>query len=478
MKEDCFVIQIVSYTLELNLNSEMWLEIILVILGLILALYLYITKSFGKWKKLGVPYVKGTFPFGSFNFLSGKHQDIQSEEFHEEFKNEKYFGVFFFGQPFLNINDPDILKQIQVKDFDHFVDRISKETNMKLFRGGDLDKIWLRQLTSLSGDDWKDVRGAFTPIFTSGKMKTMLKFIQHVSKDLVNALGEHAEAREEFELKELFGKFSIDGLASAAFGIDAQSFTNKDSIFVKHAARINRTETYEQIILTLRMIPGVSNLMEFFKMNNIYPTETKFFRDVILQSIKHRRQTGERKNDLIDLMLDAIKEEHQDQEDGEEEQYEKDMKLNHKRKKEIDEFDIVATALVLLIAGYDTTGMALSYMAYELGNHLDIQSRLQEEIDEAFENAGGKFPDYNVIQSLPYLDMVLHETLRYHPPVGINFRAAEKDWRVPDSNIVLKKGDAIMYNARFLHRRPEHWSHPDEFYPEHFSKEEKSSRNP
>merc|ERR1712227_705021 len=180
----------------------------------------------------------------------------------------------------------------------------------------------------------------------------------------------------------------------------------------------------------------------------------------------------------IDLMLDAIKEENETDEDGEEDQYERDMKLNHKRKKEIDEFDIVATALVLLIAGYDTTGMALSYMAYELGNHPDIQSRLQEEIDEAFENAGGKFPDYNVIQSLPYLDMVLHETLRYHPPVGINFRAAEKDWRVPDSNIILKKGDAIMYNARFLHRRPEHWSHPDEFYPEHFSKEEKSSRNP
>ena len=456
----------------------MLIELLLVLLGLILAAYLYVTQNFGKWKKLGVPYVKGTFPFGSFNFMSGIHQDIQSERFHQDFKNEKYFGAFMFGKPFLNINDPDLLKQIQVKDFDHFVDRISKETNRKFFSGGDLDQIWVRQLTSLSGDDWKDVRGAFTPIFTSGKMKTMLKFIHHVSQDLVNALGKHAEAKEEFELKNLFGKFSIDGLASAAFGIDAQSFTNEDSIFVKHAARINRIETFEQIILTLRMIPGVPNFFEFFKINTIYPTETKFFRDIILQSIKLRRQTGERKNDLIDLMLDAIKEEHETEEDGEEDQYERDMKLNHKRKKQIDEFDIVATALVLLIAGYDTTGINLSYMAYELANHPEIQSRLQEEIDEAFEEAGDKFPDYNAIQSLPYLDMVLHETLRYHPPVGVNFRTAEKDWRVPDSNIVLKKGDAIMYNARYLHRKPENWSHPDEFYPEHFSKEEKSSRNP
>merc|ERR1719422_2331781 len=226
------------------------------------------------------------------------------------------------------------------------------------------------------------------------------------------------------------------------------------------------------------MIPGVPNFFEFFKINTIYPTETKFFRDIILQSIKLRRQTGERKNDLIDLMLDAIKEEHETEEDGEEDQYERDMKLNHKRKKQIDEFDIVATALVLLIAGYDTTGMALSYMAYELGNHPDIQSRLQEEIDQAFEEAGGKFPDYNVIQSLPYLDMVIFESLRFHSPVGVNLRTAEKDYNLADTGLLIRKGETITFNAHHLHFLPEHWSHPDEFYPEHFSKEEKAKRHP
>merc|ERR1712209_294630 len=74
--------------------------------------------------------------------------------------------------------------------------------------------------------------------------------------------------------------------------------------------------------------------------------------------------------------------------------------------------------------------------------------------------------------------MVIQETLRYHPPAGFNMRTANKDYHLPDSNIILKKGDGVMFNARFLHRRPEHWSHPDEFYPEHFSKEEKSKRNP
>merc|ERR1712189_155562 len=99
---------------------------------------------------------------------------------------------------------------------------------------------------------------------------------------------------------------------------------------------------------------------------------------------------------------------------------------------------IVSTAMVLLVAGYDTTGMTLSYLAYEMANN--------------------------------------HEILRFHPPVGMNFRNAERDYQLPDSNLIIRKSECIVYNARHLHRLPEHWSHPDEFYPEHFSKEEKAER--
>merc|ERR1712110_1024200 len=65
-----------------------------------------------------------------------------------------------------------------------------------------------------------------------------------------------------------------------------------------------------------------------------------------------------------------------------------------------------------------------------------------------------------------------------YSPVGANFRNCEKDYKLPDSNIYLKKGDGLSYNARVLHTNPKYWSHPDEFYPEHFSKEEKANRNP
>merc|ERR1711953_1553201 len=97
--------------------------------------------------------------------------------------------------------------------------------------------------------------------------------------------------------------------------------------------------------------------------------------------------------------------------------------------------EVVATALVMLIAGYDTTGMTLTYLAYAMSKNPDIQQKLQEEVDQAFEDNNGEMPDYNVIQSLPYIDMVLHETLRKYNPVSLNTRSCTQDYRIPGTDI-------------------------------------------
>ena len=121
----------------------MWLEFLLILISLFLALYWYVTKSFGKWKELGIPHSKPYFPFGSYNFVRGRHLDDMSGDDHRKFANEKYFGWWLLGKPVLALNDVNLIKQIQVKDFDHFVDRTSDAFNKKMFAGGDLDKVGL-----------------------------------------------------------------------------------------------------------------------------------------------------------------------------------------------------------------------------------------------------------------------------------------------------------------------------------------------
>ena len=64
------------------------------------------------------------------------------------------------------------------------------------------DQLWRRQLTNLSGEEWKRVRSLFTPIFTSGKMKTMLKFIRKVGESLGHEVAHKADQGQEFEVRD------------------------------------------------------------------------------------------------------------------------------------------------------------------------------------------------------------------------------------------------------------------------------------
>ena len=67
---------------------------------------------------------------------------------------------------------------------------------------------------------------------------------------------------------------------------------------------------------------------------------------------------------------------------------------------------------------------------------------LFEEISNAKDATG---LTYDVIQGLPYLDAVIHETLRRHPIISMLERPCVKDYKVPNPDIVLKKGDLVKF---------------------------------
>ena len=464
----------------------MMLEIILAVLIFFLVIYKWITKSFDKWKQEGIAHDEPTFPFGTHNILAQKHHLI--EHLHcdyQKFKigqKLKVHGWFLFGKPALSINDVEILKQIQVKDFNHFVDRNEANTTRALQGGGRLDKLWALQLANACGDKWKDLRSTFTPVFTSGKMKLMLGFIKTTASALVEALEDKADAGIEFELKETFGKFSLDALASCAFGVDGQSFEKETSLFVDHTARIFQNTTLDNLLLFAKFIPGVVRFQSLFNINTFKTSPTRYLSEVIRSVLRTRRNSGERRGDMVDLMLDCVTEVGKVQENnnnGDFCHHETDMQLDPMKKREnMTEDDIVATALVVLVAGYDTTGMTLSFLAFEMTRNPDLQERLHREVDMAFEKNDGKMPDFAVIQNLPFLDMLIHETLRFHNPVGMNTRTCTKDYALPGTDVTLRKDDLVTFSVMGLHRDPEHFSHPDQFYPDHFSQEEKATRHP
>jgi cytochrome P450 family 9 len=62
-------------------------------------------------------------------------------------------------------------------------------------------------MTNMNGDEWKEVRSTFSPIFTSGKLKGMYQLIKSVAESLSEEICTQAKQGTDFELKEVFGKF-------------------------------------------------------------------------------------------------------------------------------------------------------------------------------------------------------------------------------------------------------------------------------
>jgi len=440
----------------------MWIEILLFFAACFLLLYRYITKSFGRWEKEGIPTLSGTFPYGSHveALTQSRHMMDVFREDYEKLKDHPVAGAYILGKPVLYINDMELIKTIMVKDFNYFMDRDDSNTSNAM-AGGDIDHYWQQQMTTLSGEVWKEVRSTFTPIFTSGKMKAMMQFITEVGNSMVKELDRLADAQEDFEFKSVTGKFSLDSIATCAFGFNPNSYEDKTNSFVNNAAALFQSDTMFDILFLTRLVPLGSWIHKKLGFNLMRPKQTMFFVDIIRQAIKHRRESGERRNDMIDIMLDCMK--NLEESNG---------------KKKMDEDNLIATAFVLLVAGYDTTGMTLSYLAFYLSTHPEVQAKAQAEIDEAFAENDGKLPDYNTILGLPYLDMCVQETLRFVTPIGGISRACSKPYTIPGTNIHLKADDVVVIPASGIHMDPNYYPNPEKFNPENFSKEAKASRSP
>jgi len=452
-------------------------------LTLFLLLYKFITQNFDRWEKAGIPFKPGRFPLGSINFLSGKKNGNEYIlDLCKEFKDEKFFGYYSLGKPMLVIQDLEMMKAMKTRDFRHFPDTQDENISRTLRTGGELDSLFNHNVGSARGDEWRDVRSSLTPVFTSGKMKAMMKFIVEVSENLLAEMEKKSETGE-FELKDVTGKFSLDALASCAFGIDFNSFGGaQSSAFVEHASELFKQDIWG-LLAIFKFLPGVPRLFQMLNINVQKPKTTKFFRDIVTDTLKTRAKSGERRNDMIDMMVDAMKQiamdkEQKEQDETEQEQFEQDMKFNHKQKRKLTEQDIISNLIVLLIVGYDTTGMTLAAILWALSENQDVQEKLRREVDEAWEAANGVFPDYSSLQALPYLEMVVMETLRLYGPAALTMRACNEDYRLPGTDFTVRKNDMIFFPNEAFHKDPNQWSHPNTFNPDQWAPEERSKRSP
>jgi cytochrome P450 len=124
-----------------------------------------------------------------------------------------------------------------------------------------------------------------------------------------------------------------------------------------------------------------------------------------------------------------------------------------------------------LIAGYETTAVALAWTAFALSGYAEADRRLREEVAGVL---GGRAPTVDDLPRLAYTRRVIEEALRLYPPVYAVARDAREDDEIGGYHIPA--GSTIILSPYVTHRHPEFWPDPDEFDPDRFTPDRTAGR--
>ncbi|XP_064405389.1 cytochrome P450 3A24-like [Halichondria panicea] len=377
-------------------------------------------------------------------------------KFHEHLKKQHGpMPGFYLGHvPFLAVTDGDMLKQIMVKEFNCFPDR----PLLALTKKGSAP----RGLLSARGEEWKTARHTLSPSFSAAKMKAMVPQIEKSVETLADIFREQADSAESVNVCRIFGNYTMETILMMAFGQSVDIQRGESDEIVEAARKIfllsdERKSTFLVLVILplMHAFPWLEFFLRFLVSQTQLAKYSKIISSVAKQLVRQRRNSPipQKYKDLLQSMIEAIKDDQ--------------MKLTDEQ--------IVAHSTTFLLAGYETTSNTLAYVSYLLALNPIIQEKLQQEIDNYFDN-NPEAPPYEAAQEIEYLEKVIHETLRLHCPVGSILRYCQKSTVL--NGVTVPKGVIVDVPVYTIHKDPRYWPNPEVFDPERFSPEEKSKRPP
>lgn len=172
---------------------------------------------------------------------------------------------------------------------------------------------------------------------------------------------------------------------------------------------------------------------------------------IVYRIIETRRQSSADHADLLGMLMTA-----RDEETG-------GSMTNTQLRDEV---------MTLFLAGHETTALLLSWTWALLSWHPDVRRRAQEEVARVL---GDRMPTAEDVARLPYLGMILAETLRLYPPA----------WAIPRRPLAgdeirgyrIPAGCTVLVSPYVTHRHPDFWDNPEGFDPERFTPEASKERH-
>uniref|UniRef100_A0A1Q3FK17 Putative cytochrome p450 6d3 n=1 Tax=Culex tarsalis TaxID=7177 RepID=A0A1Q3FK17_CULTA len=419
----------------------------LALLGLILFLGLRYIYSY--WERHELPHIKPEIPYGNLRPVAERRESIgvAITELYRK-TTEQLLGIYLFFQPAILVRDARLAKQILTSDFTSFHDRgvFVDERN----------DPFSANLFALPGKKWRQLRNKLTPTFTSGKLRNMLPTILDEGRKfqdfLSKAVGDKA-AGEAIEMRDVASRYVVDIIASVFFGFEADSMNDPE-----HPFRVVGREAVEDSFsnnVRTAAIMVCPRLLKLIRIPATNPKISGFMMDLVQQQMDYREKNNVSRKDFFQQLVDLRKEDLLKGEDA------------------MSVVQCASQVFLFYIAGSETTSITITCTLHELSHSPKVMQQLLAEIDETLAKSNGQI-NYDTVKGMRYLDACVKETLRKYPGLPILNRECTKDFQVPQSKVVIRKGTQVIIPILAYGMDERYFPEPDSYIPERFFEESKN----
>jgi len=301
------------------------------------------------------------------------------------------------------------------------------------------------------GKTWHQQRKIISKMFTTNEFKNFIfgSFAEKADT-LVEVLQKH---EGPIDMQDMFFKYTMDSFGQIAFNASFNTMQGEPNDYGiafdgAHFEFLSFIQTNSLMCAFVCLLPkkhAVRSAIEWVMAQTIGPlkrfkTHMAVLKKYTSRVIQDRRECPAGSTtavDILGLFLKAAAEE--------------DSKFDHQY--------LTDVVLNLILAGRDTTACLLSWTFYELCLNPDVMDTLRLELQNADPN------DFKSMKSMSYLQAVLYEGGRLHPPVALDGKIVAKDDVLPDGT-KIRAGCQLAYSPYLMGRDPDLWPDPEAFRPE------------
>ncbi len=286
-------------------------------------------------------------------------------------------------------------------------------------------QIWGTNLLTADGDVWRRQRQRMQPAFHQEAVRRFAGMVAEEAQKICSSWARSAGRGESRDVYPDMLAITVRAISRASFGAAIEDQVER----VERA--LDDLHDYINPMAPLNLLRVPHSVQRF-----INPEYRRFHRSykvlhgIFDTMVADRLRDGESgQTDLLGLMMAARDDE---------------------TSKQMTPAQLHDEMMGILMAGHETTGIAVSWCWYWLSRNPEIERSFHAELDAVLD---GRPPTFDDLASLPYTQWVLQEALRICPSVwGMDRRAREAD---EIDGYVIPRGAKVAFSPYVMHHLPQ-----------------------